>query len=135
MIGVAAAVAVPVVGGERLPPAGAILPLPAGMTVVHEEAGCAVPEQFGPRSCLRRFTVAATDGADVRQLARRLGEHLQRTKGWPGRWYDSSTVQFPCRRIGWLNPYELCADLRLDESRSTVQVQLAYYNGREQVIY
>ena len=135
MIGVAATFAVPVVGDEQLPPRDAILPLPAAMTVVHEEAGCAAPEHFGPRSCLRRFTVAATDGADVRELARRLGEHLQRTKGWQAIWYDSFAVRFPCRRIGWLNPYELCVELGRDESVSTVQVQLAYYNGRDRVVY
>lgn len=137
MIGVAATFAIPVVGDEQVPPRDAILPLPPAMTVVHEEARCGRPENFGfgPRSCLRRFTIAATDGADVRELARRLGEHLQRTKGWPARWYDSSTAQFPCRRIGRLNPYELCVELRRDESASTVELQLAYYNGREDVIY
>lgn len=137
LVGVAVTFAIPVVGGQQVPPRDAILPLPPAMTVVHEEARCAMPEHFGfgPRSCLRRFTVAATDGANVRELARRLGEHLQRTKGWPATSYDSSTAHFPCRRIGWLNPYELCLELRPDDSTSTVKLQLAYYNGRERVIY
>ncbi|MEU5939058.1 hypothetical protein ABZ807_07680 [Micromonospora sp. NPDC047548] len=137
MIGVAAALAIPVVGDQQVPPHDAILPLPPAMTVVHEEARCAMPENFGfgPRSCKRRFTVAATDGSNVGELARRLGDHLQRTKGWPATWYDSSTAHFPCRRIGWLNPYELCLELRRDESTSTVKLQLAYYNGRERVVY
>lgn len=136
-IGVAAALATPVVGDERLPPRDAILPLPPAMTVVQEEARCARPGNSGsgPRSCFRRFTVAATDEADVRELARRLGEHLHRAKSWPATWYDPFTVQFPCRRIGRLNPYELCLELRPDESTSTVRLQLAYYNGREHVVY
>ncbi|MEU4291745.1 hypothetical protein AB0E63_26255 [Kribbella sp. NPDC026596] len=137
MVGVVATVAVPVVGDQQLPPRDAVLPLPLTMAVVGEEAGCARPRpgELGPRSCMRRFTVAATDGANVRELARRMGEHLERTRGWPARWYDSSTAQFPCRRVGWLNPYELCIQSRPDESLSTVEVQLVYYNGREQVIY
>ncbi|MGK5671855.1 hypothetical protein ACSNOB_03280 [Micromonospora sp. URMC 106] len=137
MIGVAATFATPVVGDQQVPPRDAILPLPPTMTVTHEEARCAMPENvgYGPRSCLREFTIAATDAANVRELTRRLGEHLQRTKGWSATWYDPSTVQFPCRRIGWLNPYELCLQLRHDESTSTVKLQIAYYNGRERVIY
>ncbi|GIJ55482.1 hypothetical protein [Virgisporangium aurantiacum] len=136
-IGVAAAVAVPVVGDERLPPRDAILPLPPATTVVQEEARCALPENFGfgPRTCFRQFTVAATDAADVRELARRLGDHLRRAKGWPATGYDASTAGFPCRRTGWLNPYELCLELRSDESTGTVTLRLAYYNGRDRVIY
>ncbi|MBG0561297.1 hypothetical protein [Actinoplanes aureus] len=135
--GVAAAFAIPIVGDQQVPPRDPVLPLPPAMTVVQEEARCAMPENhgFGPRSCFRRFTVAATDGANVRELARRLGEHLQRTKQWPATWYDPSTVQFRCRRNGWLNPYELCLELRHDELTSTVKVQIAYYNGREHVVY
>lgn len=107
------------------------------MTVVHEEARCAMPENFGfgPRSCFRRFTVAATDAANVRDLAGRLGGHLQRAKGWRGTWYDPSTAGYPCRRVAWLNPYELCLELRSDEATSTVTLRLAYYNGRERVVY
>lgn len=136
-VGAAAAVAIPVVGDQRLPPRDAVLPLPPAMTVVHEEARCATPENFGfgPRSCFRRFTVAATDAANARELAGRLGGHLQRAKGWRGTWYDPSTAGFPCRRIGWLNPYELCLELRSDEATSTVTLRLAYYNGRERVVY
>lgn len=37
----------------------------------------------------------------------------------------------PCRRIGWLTPYELCVELQRDESMSTVTVQLVYYNGEQ----
>lgn len=44
MIGVATTCAIPVVGDQQLPPRDAILPLPAAMTVVHEEARCAMPE-------------------------------------------------------------------------------------------
>ena len=137
MVGVVATVAVPVVGAQQVPSRDAVLPLPPTMAVVREEEGCARPKPggFGPRSCARRFTVAATDGANVRELARRMGEHLERTKGWPARWNDASTAQFPCRRIGWLNPYVLCVESRLDESTSTVEVQLAYHNGREHAVY
>jgi hypothetical protein len=136
-VGAAAAVAIPVVGDQPPPPRDAVLPLPPAMTVVHEEARCAMPENFGfgPRSCFRRFTVAATDAANARELAGRLGGHLQRAKGWRGTWYDPSTAGYPCRRVGWLNPYELCLELRPDEATSTVTLRLAYYNGRERVVY
>jgi hypothetical protein len=135
MVGVAATFAIPVVGDkqEKVPPHDAILPLPPTVTVVREGTGCARPE-FGPRFCFRRFTVAATDGADRRELARRISEHL-RTKGWPAAWDDTSTGQSPCQPIGWFNPYELCVELRPDESGSTAEVELAYYNERTQVVY
>jgi hypothetical protein len=133
VVGVVATFAMPVVGEEPLPPRDSVLPLPAATTLADEEAGCTGESVF--RSCVRRIRVAATDGADVRQLTRRLGEHLE-TRGWVVRWYDStSRAQFPCRRMGWLNPYELCVELHTDESVSTVEVQLGYYNVRDPVIF
>ncbi|GIH19229.1 hypothetical protein [Rugosimonospora africana] len=145
-IGVAATVTVPVVGDQQLPPRDAVLPLPPAMAVAHEEARCGMPGGygFGPRSCFRRFTISATDGTDgtdgtngmdVRELARRLGEHLRQTKGWPVAWDEVSAVAVGCRPGGWLDPYELCLDLRPDESTSTVTLRLAYDNRREPVVY
>jgi hypothetical protein len=49
--------------------------------------------------------------------------------------YDPFTAGFPCRRIGRLNPYEPCLELRSDESTSTVKLRLAYHNGRDRVVY
>jgi hypothetical protein len=104
------------------------------MTVAGEEATCA-PRPVGGRYCLRRFTVAATDSVPARELARRLGQHLARTKGWRVTWYDfSPNPDVECRRAGWLaNPYLLCADLRVDEQRSTVALQFGYANPHDPI--
>ncbi|GGN60183.1 hypothetical protein GCM10010112_16190 [Actinoplanes lobatus] len=105
-IGVAVVFAIPVAGGPPMPARDAI-PLPATATVIHEETGC------GWNSCYRRLTVTGIDEAGMHELARRSG----------------------CRRIGWLNPYELCLDLRRNEPASTVGVQVTYYNGRDRVVF
>lgn len=105
-IGFAAIVATPVVGDPPVPPRDAI-PLPATMTVLREETGC------GVNSCYRRFTVTDLGAADEAALAPRVG----------------------CRRTGWLNPYELCLDLRHDEPAPAVELQVTYYNGRDRVVF
>jgi hypothetical protein len=135
LIGLIAIFAVPVVGEEPVPPRDAILPLPAAMSVLHEEAGCARPQRFLPRDCWRTLTVAATDGARVGDLTRRLGQHLERTKGWQVTWYDfAPDPDVKCRPAGWLaNPYQLCADVRSDAAHSTVEVRLDYSNRHDPI--
>lgn len=125
LLGVAITLAIPVVGQEKVPPRDAVLPLPAGMTVVHEETGCA-------NTCTRRLTVESAD--TPAELIRRLGQHLEQTKGWQTTWYSFAPPQFECRRVGWLNPYEVCVELRATGSPSTIEIWLATFNGRDYVV-
>jgi hypothetical protein len=118
----------------RLPSPDAVLPLPAGLTVLHQDARCGPSEQFGPRSGERQFTVAATGGLDGRELHLRLGAHPRRAKGWPATCCDPFTVHFGCRRSGWLNPYAVRVDLHRDEPAVTI-VRLTFYNARDGVVY
>lgn len=131
VVGVGAIAAVPVLDGEPMPPRDAFLPLPPAVLLLGEEAACVTPG----RSCVRRFTVAATDGANARDLARRLGRHLADTKGWTVTWYDFAPEPvIPCRPgAGLANPYRLCAELRIDERDSTVEVWFAHSNPHNPV--
>jgi hypothetical protein len=116
LAGVGALLAVPVLDGEPTPPRDALLPLPAGVALVGEEAG--------------RFTLVATDGADQPALVRRVGDHLSDAKGWRVTWYDfTSTPDVDCRPAGRIaNPYRLCAELRVEPGRSTVELRFGYWN-------
>jgi hypothetical protein len=131
-IGVATIVAVPNVDDGQMPPRDTVLPLPPAMTLAGEQASCH-PMPTGGRTCVREFTLTATDGAAKEELMRRLGEHLQRDKGWTVTWYPySPTPDVECRDAGWfLDPYNLCIWLRPDEERSTVQVWLGYSNRHD----
>ncbi|MEV4621197.1 hypothetical protein AB0J74_21120 [Asanoa sp. NPDC049573] len=135
IVGVAAIFAISVVGDEQLPPRDAILPLPPAMTVAHEEAGCATPKQFPPRTCWRRLTVAATDNAPVQDLTRGLGQHLERTKGWRVTWYGfDSDPHIECRPAAWMaNPYRLCADVRSGKQPSTVDMRFVLANPHDPI--
>ncbi|MCP2324291.1 hypothetical protein HDA40_002798 [Hamadaea flava] len=126
LLGVTVTLAVPVVGAETVPPSDTVLPLPAGMTVVHEETGCT-------NACTRRITVEGT-GTQA-ELTRRLGLHLEQTKGWRATWFDFAPPQFQCRHVGWLNPYDTCVELRTTGSASTVEIWLATSNGRDNIVY
>lgn len=131
--GVATIVAVPNVDDGQMPPRDAVLPLPPAMTVASEEANCH-PMPTGGRTCVRVFTIAV-DGAPDKELMRRVGEHLERDKGWSVTWRRfSDTPEVRCRRAGWfLDPYKLCVWMRVDEERSAVQVSLGYYNHHDPI--
>jgi hypothetical protein len=133
-IGVAATVAVPNVDDARMPPRDAVLPLPRTVTMPSEEASCH-PMPTGGRTCKRVFTLTSADGAPEEELMRRLGDHLQRAKGWPVSWSAySPTPNVECRDAGWfLDPYRLCVWLRPDKERSTVQVWLGYSNRHDPI--
>ncbi|NUR69497.1 MAG: hypothetical protein HOU81_01615 [Hamadaea sp.] len=138
MAGLAVAVVVPVVGAVRTPPpADAILPLPAAMTIVQEEVGCGLPEPggFGPYTCSRRYTVRAPSALSSQEMMRTLADHLRRAKGWPMESAGSGTFQFACRRVGWLNPYASCVELRVGQEPATVKIALSYDNVRDHVVY
>jgi hypothetical protein len=125
--GLGLTVAVPVVGGAPMPPRDALLPLPPATAVADERAVC-------ESSCVRTFTLVATDGAAGPELARRVGAHLADAKGWTVTWYGfSPDPDIACRPAGWLaNPYRLCVSLRVTEA-STVECRLVYANAHDPV--
>jgi hypothetical protein len=133
-VGVAAIIAVPNVDGGQMPPRDAVLPMPPSIAIADEQASCH-PMPAGRRTCLRVLTITATDGAPEEELMRRVGEHLERDKGWRATWYPySPTPEVECRDAGWfLDPYRLCVWLRPDEERSAVQVWLGYSNRHDPI--
>jgi hypothetical protein len=131
VIGMGVTAMIPVLDRSPMPPAEAVLPLPPPMIVVSDHGDCGTDGLF----CSRRIVVAATNGMTTNDLVRRLGEHLEVAKGWKVQWYSSSAAPYlACRPVGWLvNPYELCADLRVEQGQSTVEVRLGHSNRYDPV--
>lgn len=126
LLSVAAAALVllpPVVGDASTPDGAALRPLPPGVVLVAEDAGC---ESRG--SCERRFELTADDGAGPDEVARRLIRHLE-DRGWGiGAEYEDKA----CRRLGYLaNPYRACVSVLRRRSTGTVEVLFEVFNPRE----
>jgi len=130
LLGVActAVVGVPAVGDASVPARTALLPLPKGVVIVAEHAGCESRD-----SCERGFQLTADDGADAPEVVRRLTRHLER-RGWRiGVQYQDKA----CRPLGYLaNPYWTCVSILHLRGPDTVQVLFDIYNPREpRIIY
>ncbi|MEV4319142.1 hypothetical protein [Actinocrispum sp. NPDC049592] len=124
----AAVVMLPVVGNAPVPDRDSLLPLPAGVVAVAEDAGC-----DRPGSCQRRFEVVADHGADPASVVSRMIRHLE-DRGWDiGVEYQDKA----CRPLGYVaNPYRSCASVLYLPGRGTVEVLFEIYNPREpQVLY
>jgi len=124
----AAVVALPAVGDASIPERDALLPLPRGIVIVTEDAGC---ESRG--SCERGFQLTADDGADPQEIARRLTRHLE-DRGWRiGVEHEAKA----CRPLGYLaNPYRTCVSIMHLRGPGTVEVLFHVFNPREpRIIY
>ncbi len=119
----AAVVMVPFVGDAPVPDRDALLPLPAGVVAVAEDAGC-----DWPGSCHRRFEVVADDGADPAEVVSRMVRHLE-DRGWRiGVEYHDKA----CRPLGYVaNPYRSCVSVLYLRGPGTVEVLFDIYNPRE----
>jgi len=119
---------VPAVGDARVPSRSALLPLPAGLTVVAEEAGC---DWRG--SCERTFEVDVADGTDPNEVKQRLIRHLER-RGWA---IGTEHVDQACRDSpGLADPYRSCASVHYLRGNGTVRVEFWHFNPREpRVVY
>ena len=127
LVWIAAALATltgPVHAPGPVPPSDLVLPLPPGMTLLDQQTSCPTPHQ----PCARQLTIAAPDSPATAQLIQQLGRHLQQTKGWSLTWYTFTPIpDIACRPAGWASgPYLLCAELRVDEHRPAVEIQLWY---------
>jgi hypothetical protein len=120
VIACAAVVAVPDVGDAPIPDRAALLPLPEGVVIVAEEAGC-----DWPGSCQRRFETVDEHGAD---LMPRLTQHLK-DRGWQ---MGTEHLDKACRPLGYVaNPYRTCVSLLYLRGRGTVEVLFDIYNPRQ----
>jgi hypothetical protein len=117
VIACAAVVAVPDVGDAPIPDRAALLPLPEGVVIVAEEAGC-----DWPGSCQRRFETVGTD------VMHRLTRHLE-DRGWQ---IGVEHLDKACRPLGYVaNPYRACVSLLYLRGRGTVEVLFDIYNPRQ----
>jgi hypothetical protein len=123
-----AVVTLPAVGDAPVPDRESLLPLPAGMVVVAEDAGC-----DWPGSCHRRFEVVADDGSDPAGVLNRLVWHLE-GRGWD---IGAEHKDEACRPLGYVaNPYQSCVSVLYLRGRGTVEVLFDIYNPREpRIIY
>jgi hypothetical protein len=127
-VGCAVIIAFPAVGNASIPARDALLPLPRGVVIVSEDAGC---ESRG--SCERSFQLTANHGADPQEIARRLTRHLE-DRGWRiGVEHEAKA----CRQAGYLaNPYRTCVSILHLGGRGTVEVRFDVFNPREpRIIY
>ncbi|MFI5891451.1 hypothetical protein ACIA5D_15210 [Actinoplanes sp. NPDC051513] len=126
----ACAIALTVPVPDRMvPPSDAVLPLPSGIELRTDEVAC---HRFNEAEyCTRTMTVGST-GND---LARRLGRHLEQSKGWHLTWYDfAPTPSVECRPAGRLvNPYRLCLEVRDDARTTGLEIHLGYANPHDPV--
>lgn len=130
LLGVACAaiVALPAVGNASIPERDGLLPLPKGVVIVAEDAGC---ESRG--SCERSFQLTANDGTGPQEIARRLTRHLE-GRGWRiGVEHEAKA----CRQLGYLaNPYRTCVSILHLRGPNTVEVRFEVFNPREpRIIY
>jgi hypothetical protein len=115
-------VAVPAVGDAPIPDQASLLPLPQGVVIVAEEAGC-----DGPGSCHRRFETVGDHGADATDVMRRLTRHLEH-RGWR---IGTDHKDQACRPLGYVaNPYQACVSIQYQRGLGTVQVQFDVFNPR-----
>jgi hypothetical protein len=123
-----AVVALPAVGEAPVPDRASLLPLPAGVVVVAEDAGC-----DWPGSCHRRFELVGDDGADPAEVMSRLVRHLE-GRGWR---IGAERQDEACQPLGYVaNPYRSCVTVHYLRGRGTVEVLFDIYNPREpRVIY
>jgi hypothetical protein len=122
----AVVVALPAVGEAPVPDRESLLPLPAGVVVVAEDAGCE-----WPGSCQRRFEVVAEDGSDPAEVMYRLVRHLE-GRGWR---IGAEHQDKACRPLGYVaNPYRSCVTVLYLRGRGTVEVLFDIYNPREPLI-
>jgi hypothetical protein len=124
----ATVVVLPAVGDASIPERAALLPLPSGVVIVAEEAGC---ESRG--SCERSFQLTADDDADPQEVARRLTRHLE-DRGWRiGVEHEAKA----CQPLGYLaNPYRTCVSIVQLRGPGTVEVLFDVFNPRgPRVIY
>jgi hypothetical protein len=126
ILGVVAAVAVPVVGAVPEPPG---VSLPSGIRAEQDRLDC-------NRACTRVITVRASGTDQARALTRRIGEHLATAEGWRMRWYEFAVEPDvecrPPRRM--TDPYQLCLWLRsVGDPDARVEIRLGYSNRYDPV--
>jgi hypothetical protein len=127
-VSTALAVILPAVGEAPVPDRESLLPLPAGVVVVAEDAGC-----DWPGSCQRRFEVVADDGSDPAEVMHRVVRHLE-GRGWR---IGVEHKDEACEPLGYVaNPYRSCVSVLYLRGRGTVEVLFDIYNPREpRIIY